>query len=348
MGADRPPGTSDAAVDVTTHAGGGGSPLVAGIGEGLIRLTAQQRRPLEYATELSVGVGGAELNFLTTLAKLGCRSRWVSSLPENPLGNMLAAHAWRHAVETEIDWRPDGRVGLFFVEEGTYPRPTQVHYDRAGSAASQIRPGMFDWSAILAGVSAVHSTGITSALSPDAEKAVLEGFECASGSGVLTTFDLNYRGKLWSREAAAASVRRLLPLANIFFASPFDLELAGGSGTSAEIARRLRQTYGLLLVIVRSQQEVGPGLLEVSVQAFGDDPEPAVGTARATVLDAFGAGDVAAAAFMARWLRGASLDRAVSAAAAASAFMYTIPGDTWLCPPSDFSAGSARPGRIQR
>lgn len=346
--ADGPPEANGAGTDDARTGRGGGDPLVVGFGEALIRLTAQHRMPLEYATGLNVSVGGAELNFLITLAKLGYRSRWVSSLPENPLGRLIASHAWRHGVGTEIDWDPDGRAGLFFVEEGGYPRPTRVHYDRAGSAASRLRPGMFDWPAILGDASALHITGITCALGPDAEKAVLEAFEHASGAGVLTTFDLNYRGQLWSPQAAAAAARRVLPMTDIFFASPFDLELVGGSGTTAEIAQQLRQTFGLSAVIVRTHREISSGVLEVSVQAFADDPVPATGSAQATVLDAFGAGDTAAAAFIAGWLRREALPTAVSAAAAASAFMYTIPGDTWLRPSADVNAETGRLGRIHR
>lgn len=326
---------------------GAGERLVVGFGEALIRLTARRKVPLEHATELDVTVGGAELNVLIALSQLDCRSRWVSSLPENPLGRLIAGHARRHRVATEIDWDADSRVGLYFVEEGAYPRPTQVHYDRAGSAASRIRPGVFSWPAILGEAAALHSTGITCALGPDTEKAVLEAFDYASGAGVLTTFDLNYRGQLWSPEAAAAAAHRVLPMVDIFFASPFDLELIGGSGTSAEIAQRLRQAFGLSAVVVRTQREISSGILEVSVQAFSDDP-PVTGSAQATVLDAFGAGDAAAAAFLAGWLRGEPLQQAVSAAAVASAFMYTIPSDTWLRPSADFNAENSRLGRIRR
>ncbi len=340
--------SESARADGVRTQGGAGNPLVVGFGEALIRLTSQRRVPLEYATELDVTVGGAELNALIALAQLGCGGRWVSSLPDNPLGRLIAAHAKRHGVATEIDWDAEGRAGLYFVEEGAYPRPTQVHYDRAGSAASQIRPGVFDWPTILGEASALHCTGITCALGPDTEKAVLEAFEYAAAAQVLTTFDLNYRGRLWSPQAAAAAARRVLPMVDILFASPFDIELIGGTGTAAEVARQLRQSYDLSAVIVRTQQEISPAILEVSVQGFADVPSAVTGSAQASVLDAFGAGDAAAAGFLAAWLRGQSLQEAVSAAAAASAFMYTIPGDTWLRPPADFDAENERLGRIRR
>lgn len=325
-----------------------GSPLVVGLGEALVRLTAQGKMPLEYSTGLTVDVGGTELNVLVALAQLGCRARWVSRLPDNPLGRMVAGHARRHGVDAEIEWDEQSRCGLYFVEEGVFPRPTQVHYDRGGSAASQFRPGMFDWSAILAQASALHSTGITCALSPDAERAVIEAFERAAAAGVRTSFDLNYRGQLWSAEAAAAALARVLPWVDVLFASPFDFKLVTGAEVSAERAQELRRAYGLSLVVVRSQREVSSGVLEVSVQAFSADGPAATGSARASVLDAFGAGDAAVAAFLASSLRHASMQESVLAAAEASAYMYTIPGDTWLRPSGDFDAEHGRLGRIRR
>lgn len=323
-------------------------PVVVGFGEALVRLTAQRRMPLEYATGLIVDVGGTELNVLVALAQLGCRTRWVSRLPENPLGRLIVNHARRHGVETAVDWAADGRSGLYFVEEGVYPRPTRVLYDRVGSAASQLQPGMFDWPEILRPATVLHSTGITCALGPDAEKAVLEAFESAAGTGVVVSFDVNYRSQLWSQEAAATVLRRVLPLVDVLFVSPFDFELITGAEISAEAAADLRASFNLSQVIVRTQREVGAEVLEVEVRAFGNDPSVVSGSARASVLDAFGAGDAAVAAFLAHWLGRAPLQRAVSAAAEASAYMYSIPGDSWLRPEADFDAEHGRLGRIQR
>jgi 2-dehydro-3-deoxygluconokinase len=351
-------------------------PLVVGLGEALVRLTARDRVPLEYATGLTVDIGGAELNVLIALAQLGCRTRWVSRLPQNPLGRQILGHARRHGVDADIDWDADARSGLYFVEEGVYPRSTQVLYDRVGSAASLIRPGMFDWTRILDSAAALHCTGITCALRPEAEQAVTEAFKLAAGAGVATTFDLNYRSQLWTRPTAAAALSRVLPHVDILFASPFDLELIAGTENSSgqpepgqlevgqpedgqqeagrpeaeagrDLAQDVRQTFGISQVIVRTQREVSAGALEVRVEAFGDHRVVA-GTARASVLDAFGAGDAAVAAFLARWLAKAPLEEAVGAAARACAYMYTIPGDTWLRPPDDFDSENARLGRIRR
>lgn len=322
-------------------------PLVVGLGEALIRLTAQHRVPLERGDSLSMGVGGTELNVLVALTQLGCRARWVSRLPDNPLGRHIAGHARRHGVDLEIDWDEDSRAGLYFVEEGTDPRPTQVLYDRAGSAASRLQPGMFYWPQLLRSAAVMHCTGVTCAFGADAEKAVQEAFGIAAEAGVAVSFDVNYRRQLWPPEAAAASFRRILPLVDILFASPFDLSLLSGERGGPALAEEMRQAFGLTFVVVRTQEEVSPGVLGVTVDVTGAGTQ-ASGTARATVLDAFGAGDAAVAAFLAHWLSRAPLEQAAAEAAKASAYMYTIPGDTWLRPPDGVDMTSSRPGRIVR
>ena len=322
-------------------------PLVVGFGEALIRLTAKDRLPLELATAVTLDVGGAELNALIALAQLGCRARWVSRLPRNPLGHRIVGHARRHGVEVVIDWESDARAGLYFIEEGSHPRPTRVIYDRAGSSASRLHPGMFDWPRVLDSAAALHCSGITCALGPDAEKAVVEALESAAAAGVMASFDVNYRSQLWERSAAAAAIRRVLPRVNLLFASPFDLTLITGEAPDSGLAEQVRTAYGLDLVVVRTQQAEGPGMVRVNVDVF-DGKQAAGATAQATVLDAFGAGDVAVAAFLGRLLNKAPLDQAASAAAKRSAHMYTLPGDTWLRPAVEFDGDAPSMGWIHR
>jgi 2-dehydro-3-deoxygluconokinase len=329
------------------RAEGARSPLVVGFGEALIRLTARDRVPLELASALTMEVGGAELNTLVALAQLGCQARWVSRLPRNPLGRRIAGHARRHGVDAVIDWDSDARAGLYFVEEGAHPRPTQVLYDRAGSSASRLQPGTFDWPRLLEQAEALHCSGVTCALGPDAEKAVLEALESASAAGVMTSFDVNYRSQLWDPDAAAAAFRRVLPWVNVLFASPFDLALITGGDPDGQVAEEVRQAFGLDLVVLRTKLPAGPGAVRVNIDVF-DGRRAASGTAEATVLDAFGVGDVAAAAFLARVLARAPLVEAASAAASSSAHMYTLPGDTWLLPSVETDGDGSRVGRIHR
>ncbi len=323
-------------------------PLVVGVGEALVRFTARDHLPLEYASQLTIDVGGAELNALIVMAQLGCRARFVSRLPRSSLGRIVLAHAQRHHVDSYVDWDDESRVGLYFVENGVPPRPARVLYDRKYSAAARMRPGTFKWSQLLLGAAALYSTGITCALGRDVEEALVEGMQTASGLGLRCFFDVNYRAHLWSQEEAAASLQRVLPLVDLLFASHHDLALlAGGDANEQYLVDAVRQKYGLSLVVVRSVEEVDVSTVEVIVSAYADDGV-ARASARAVVLDAFGAGDVAAAAFVTEHLTGADLEDAVNSAARASAYMYTIPGDTWLLPTVDLDPSGMLTRRIVR
>jgi 2-dehydro-3-deoxygluconokinase len=311
--------------------------LAVATGEGLLRLTVPGHARIERATAFDLEVGGAELNFLIALGQLGCRSRFVTRLPSNPLGQRVAAHARSFGVELEVEWDPHGRVGLYFVELGASPRPAEVFYDRVGSSASRLEPGSFDWSRILDGAQLFHSTGITCALGQGAEKTVLEALGVARASGVTTSFDVNYRSRLWSEEAAAASLNRVLPSVDVLFASPRDLQmLATDSGSSTELAKKVRSTFGVEVIVMREQENLTTSTVAARVTA-ADRDGTCSHTESAEVLDPFGAGDVAAAAFLASWLRDRKLEEAVRLAARACAYMYTVPGDAWVSRDADLT-----------
>ena len=72
---------------------------------------------------------------IAALARLGVPAAWVSALPNNPLGDRVAAELRTAGVDLRFVVRPPGgRLGLFFAEQGAPPRATQVWYDRRCSA----------------------------------------------------------------------------------------------------------------------------------------------------------------------------------------------------------------------
>src|SRR6185436_16822562 len=114
-------------------------------GEAMVRLTPPGFQRLEQARSLDVYVGGAELNVAVGAARLGLASRWVSRLTENALGRMIAGRAREQGVDVSVEWTPEDRTGVYFVELGASPRAATVLYDRAGSAMSKVVPGAIDW-----------------------------------------------------------------------------------------------------------------------------------------------------------------------------------------------------------
>lgn len=61
----------------------------------------------------------------------------------------------------------DGRMGLYYLEEGVSQRPSKVIYDRAHSAISLAKSGDFNWDSIFDGGDWFHWTGINLALSEE-------------------------------------------------------------------------------------------------------------------------------------------------------------------------------------
>src|SRR5947209_12252538 len=144
-------------------------PDVITFGEAMVRLAPPHFQRLEQARTLDVEIGGAELNAAVGLARLGRSAAWVSRLPDNPLGRLIANRVREAGVSDEfVQYADDGRCGLYFLEFGSAPRASGLLYDRKDSSVARVAPGTFDLPAILRGAKWFHVTGITAALSDGA------------------------------------------------------------------------------------------------------------------------------------------------------------------------------------
>ena len=207
-------------------------------GEAMVRLTPPDFQRLEQARSFDAYVGGGELNVAVAAARLGVASRWVSRLPDNALGRMIANRAREQGVDIHIDWTSDDRAGLYFAELGAAPRASSVLYDRAQSAISRIAPGTIDWPAIFSGARWFHISGITPALSESAARVTAESMIAAKKAGLTVSYDLNYRGKLWTPEKARAVQEPLMEHVDVLITTEedtrvvFGMSAAGPAGTT--------------------------------------------------------------------------------------------------------------------
>jgi len=309
---------------------------VVAFGEAMVRLTPPHNERLERTISLDVTIGGAELNTAIGLQCLGLPSAWVSALPENALGRMIARQARASGVDTaDIRWvsEDEGRCGIYFLEEGVDPRPSSVTYDRKNTAIANVRPGTFDWPAILSGASALHISGITLAVSAGARAEAMEAVRVASERGVLVSFDLNYRSKLWSEAEARAAFVEIIPFVDILFASRGGLETFYGiTGSHEEVMQLAIERLGVAAVTITRKRAKGSRRLKVQSLALGLSGVLATSEWRdLEVVDRLGGGDAYAAGFLAGYLENpAALTKAVALGTAASALKHTMPGD-FLC-----------------
>jgi 2-dehydro-3-deoxygluconokinase len=104
-----------------------------------------------------------------------------------------------------IKWREDDgigrtvRNGLNFTERGFGIRGAVGVPDRGNTAASQLKPGDFDWDHLFGklGVRWLHTGGIFAALSESTAALTIEAVKAAQRHGTIVSYDLNYRPSLW-------------------------------------------------------------------------------------------------------------------------------------------------------
>jgi 2-dehydro-3-deoxygluconokinase len=314
------------------------APLLVGLGEAMIRLSASDRAALSVSKELTVGIGGSELNVLVTASALGLRSRWLTRLPANELGHMIRRHALSNDVEVVASDEVGARAGLFFYEFGVPPRPSHVIYDREDSAMSHVDADEFDWDDVLEGAQGAHVTGITCALGKGPFEATLAFLRRSKALGVSTSFDMNYRSQLWSLDEARSAYLAILPLIDTLFVAPRDLSLLQESpGTTPDLARKVQDQFDITTLVIRERAALSSAELSVSVSVFGDDESTV--QASGVVVDEIGAGDAAAGAFLSSMLGGGDHRTSTERAARAYARMLTIPGDTWFGTLHDLNDG---------
>ncbi|HEX5839999.1 MAG TPA: sugar kinase [Anaerolineales bacterium] len=276
---------SDPRFDVTTF------------GEMLVRFSVPSGERLETTKQLDVHPAGAEANVVTLLARLGRRTLWVGALPENPMGR-LAVGALRIAgVHTEgVLWRQTGRMGSYYVEFGPPPRGIQVTYDRTHSCATGVRPEEIDWELLL-DTRVLHLTGITPALCPSCAEIVGEAVKRAKQRGVLISFDVNYRQKLWGESEAQQTILPLIRQADLLFCSQADAtRLFGCAGSMQETAQQLLDQIQVPALVTSFGAD---GVL--CWDGAGWQHEPARQT---QIIDRLGAGDALAAGVLYGWLQG--------------------------------------------
>lgn len=179
---------------------------------------------------LELTFGGAEANVAVSLCMLGVNARFVTALPNNPIGIACTNSLRALGVDTSHILHTDtGRIGLYFLETGANQRPSNVIYDRAGSSVSLCPGDAYDWDHIFQDAAWLHVSGITPALSETAAKAVLTAVEKARNNGVSVSYDLNFRKKLWKwqpgtppRELAEATTREILPFVDVVIGNEED------------------------------------------------------------------------------------------------------------------------------
>jgi 2-dehydro-3-deoxygluconokinase len=316
--------------------------VIISLGETMLRLSVRDGDTLEGASTYQVHVAGAESSVAVALARLGLASAWVSRLPDNALGHKVAGELRRHGVDlSRVVWAPPSdRQATFFVEFGPAPRGTEVIYDRANSAFSRIQPDEVDWSC-LRQARWLHLTGITPALGDGPRATVERALAEAHAAGVPVSFDVNYRARLWSPEAAAGALAPLVAQCAVLICSLRDAVRVLGASDDPETALMDLHARFRPAVTVLTLGERGAIAFDTELHR---QPALAVET-----VDPLGTGDAFAAGFIAGYLE-AGVAAGLAWGTALAALKRTYRGDLVWCTRSDLLAvlRAAPSGEIRR
>lgn len=315
---------------------------VLSLGEVMCRLSVGGGVRLADAPAFDAHYGGAEANVAISLANFGHDARMATKVPENPLGDAVVRHLWRCGVDTSQVLRGGARLGTYYLEIGTGNRGSVAVYDRAGSSFATMDGCEWDLDELFSGVDLLHITGICPALSPAWRSATLEIVRGAAERGVAVSYDVNYRGKLWTWDECMDAFRDVLPYVSILAASWGDVQSALGLERTDWSEEAMTAAYDALVAAhpnvraIYSTRRVARSSSsnDLTGYLYVADGTGAAGTLHASrtwrvepIVDRVGGGDAFAAGVLHGLLGKTEPAEAIEFAAAASVLKHTVMGD---------------------
>ena len=311
--------------------------------------------PFRKATHFDVHVSGGEFNCAANLSDcFGLKTGIATAMVDYPIGDLIAERVRAMGVKPFYKhFKHNGvngpNMATVYSDRGLGVRGPVVFYNRSNEGAGLLKPGDFDWKAMFAdGVRWFHSGGIFAALSPTTADVIIEAMQAAKAAGAVTSFDLNYRAKLWSisggGQRAVEVLDKIVKNVDVLVGNEEDLQKGLGiSGQDVEAKSKLDPSsfFAMIDKVVKKQPHVkvvATTLREVhstnrhswSAVAWINRKTYQAPTAELDVYDRVGGGDGYASGFFYGLLTGESPEESVKLGWAHGAMLTTTPGDTTM------------------
>ncbi|MCR5475977.1 MAG: sugar kinase [Lachnospiraceae bacterium] len=333
-------------------------------GEIMLRLAPNGYYRFFQDDQLQATFGGGEANVSVSLANYGMDSAFVTKLPEHAIGQG-AVNALRYfGVDTGFIARGGDRIGIYFLEKGASQRGSVCIYDRAHSAISESSPSDYDWDAIFDGADWFHFTGITPALGENLVNICLDACKAAHAHGVKISCDLNYRGKLWTRDQARAAMTKLCEYVDVCISNEedakdvFGIEAEGSDITGGvlntegykSVAKQLADRFGFEKVAITLRTSISANDNDWQGMLYDGSDYCFSKQYHLHIVDRVGGGDSFGAGLIYSLVNGFGTQDAIEFAVAASALKHSIEGDFNRVSVSEVKklAGGDASGRVQR
>jgi 2-dehydro-3-deoxygluconokinase len=327
--------------------------------------------PFRKARSFDIHVSGGEYNVAANLSDcFGLKTAIATAMVKYGIGEMVQGRIRETGVIPYYKWfEHDGvrgpNIATVYSDRGQGVRPPVVFYNRANEAGALLKPGDFNWSSIFKqGVRWFHSGGIFAALSETTSELIIEAMQAAHKSGAVTSFDLNYRAKLWSPigglQKAQSVLRQIASSVDALIGNEEDLQMGLGiagpevaakskldSETFFKMIERVVDQFPNIKMVATTLREVHSSnrhdwgaVLWLNGQHYVSP------TCQLDVVDRIGGGDGFASGLIYGLLTGKEPEQAIRLGWAHGALLTTFPGDVSLARLPEVEAfakgGSAR------
>jgi len=333
-------------------------------GEIMMRLNPEGYLKFVQAEKFETSYAGGEANVAVSLANYGDRAAFLTKVPAHEIGQCAVNALRRYGVDTGKILRGGERLGIYFVEKGASQRGSKVIYDRKHSAIALAGRGEFDWDAILNDTDWFHWTGITPALGGALPDITLDALKKCREKGVRVSCDLNYRGKLWTREQAGKTMSKLVPYVDVLIANEEDAKDVFGieaEGSDIEkgslnregyisVAKQLSRRFGCKTVAITLRGSVSASENNWAGMLYQNGNAVFSQNYLIKIVDRVGGGDSFAGALIHALRKGWEAQQALEFAVAASCLKQTIEHDYNLVGEAEALSlmGGNASGRVQR
>jgi len=330
--------------------------------------------PFRKAAECQIHVSGGEFNVAANLSDCFRMNTGIATAMVNyPIGDLIAERVRAMGVKPFYRrFKHNGvngpNMATVYSDRGQGVRAPVVFYNRSNEAAALLKPGDFDWDAIFAGgIRWFHSGGIFASLSETTGPLIEEGMKAAKKAGAVTSFDLNFREKLWALwggpAKAVETVARIVENVDVLIGNEEDLQKGLGiPGPEVSAKSKLDPSafFGMIDRVVKKHSQikaVATTLREVhstnrhrwGAVAWVNGNTHVSPTCDLEIFDRVGGGDGFASGFIYGLLTGETPEEAVKLGWAHGALLTTFPGDTTMATVEQVRAfAKGNSARIQR
>ena len=329
--------------------------------------------PFRKARSLDIHVSGGEYNVAANLSDcFGLKTGIATAMVKYPIGELVQGRIRETGVTPFCKWfEHDGvrgpNIATVYSDRGLGVRAPVVFYNRANEAGSLLKPGDFDWASIFkGGVRWFHSGGIFAALSETTSELIIEAMKAAKAAGAITSFDLNYRAKLWNsvggEKRPVETLRRIVAHVDCLIGNEEDLQKGlGVKGPEVTSKSESKLDPEMFFGMIEATAKAFPHVKMVAttlreVHSTNRHDWGAVlwlngqryfsPTCQLDVIDRIGGGDGFAAGLIYGLINGRAPEDALRLGWAHGALLTTFPGDVTMAKLEEVEAfamgGSAR------